>query len=697
MGVGVEATYLQAMQRLDPAAMRRAVEFIQKFMADPTQPGLSLERVTRTRSDGVWSGRVTQDLRAIILRDGADDHLLYVDHHDAAYAWARRRRFDRHPRTKGLQVFVAAEEVELPPARLEAASTYNRPAAPPRRFEDHDDAYLLSLGVPEDWLPSIRLITDDDQLLAAAVALPQDVAARLIDLASGELVTPPAPAPAAISLDRTVVSSDGTVSPPPDWDDLERLIAAPMSVWIAFLHPTQRRLATQDFSGPAKVTGSAGTGKSVVGMHRARHLARRGHRVLLTSFVSTLCENLEQNLTLLCDPQDLARIDVRTVHQVARDLAGQAGVLPARILDDEGVRELIERFMRGVECPLGRSAMLAEWNLVVQAQGIDDWEGYRAANRAGRGTPLTAADRRVVWGVLGRVRDHLAQGRVSDWQGLCRIAREAVEAGTVTAPWDSVVVDEVQDLSAQALRLVGVLGGTGPDGLMVVGDGGQRIYAHRTSLRALGIETRGRSRVLRINYRTTEQIRRFADRILSSADDLDGDTGARDGTRSVRPGSTPTWCGFTTAEEQYDYVAVHILDWLDAGVEPSEIAVFARTKRLLEAAGERLGVAGVPVHLLEPSKEGPPQGAVQLVTFHRAKGLEFKQTVTVDASADAVPNRYAVNRAGDDQDRAEAVERERQSLYVALTRARDDMLVTWVGAPCEFLVPALGAAVEHAA
>jgi superfamily I DNA/RNA helicase len=499
-----------------------------------------------------------------------------------------------------------------------------------------------------------------------------------------------------LQVSEVLESTDGTVSPDPD--DLDRLLAAPLSTWIAFLHPSQRSIATADFSGPAKVTGSAGTGKTVVALHRARHLARQGRRVLLTSFVTTLCQNLEQGLRVLCDADELSRIDVRTIHQVAGQIAGAGHISPSEVLEDEKIRELIERFSRNETLPLGTSAMLAEWSLIVQAQGIDDWEVYRTVSRAGRGTPLSAADRRQVWTVLERVRAYLQAGDLTDYQGLCARARGLIEAGTVPRPWDTVIIDEVQDLSAQALRLVAALGTGEPNGLMVVGDGGQRIYAHRTSLRAAGVEVRGRSRVLRINYRTTEQIRRFADCIVTSADDLDDDRERRDGCRSVRAGAPPTALCFDTAAEQYDYVAEHVRDCIDQSVAANEIAIFARTNALLDKAGSHLDRAGVDTHLLQPAKgDAPPSGAVQLVTMHRAKGLEFKIGIVVDASADTIPNRYALNRAGDEQDRADAAERERQLLYVSLTRARDEVLLTWVGEPSPFLADALASHAEAAA
>lgn len=689
MGLAIEESFIRSARRLGEAGAAKVWTFLDRYGNDRTRPGISLERITQARGNGLWSARVDDDLRAVVYRNGPDDYFLYVGHHDDAYQWARRRTIDVHRRTGRLQIFVAAEEA-LPRAESPATPAGGVDRGRPF-FEGQDDEYLLSLGLPEEWLPWARTVCTTEDLLCGVESLPADVGDRLLDLADGRRPPPPPPREAmALQVEEVLDSSDGTVSPA--LDDLERLLAAPLSTWIAFLHPSQRGIATAAFSGPAKVTGSAGTGKTVVALHRARHLARQGRRVLLTSFVTTLCENMERGLRMLCTAEELARIEVRTVHQVARQIAERCGAQPAEILGDNEVRTLIQKFSRGRALPLSASAMLAEWNLVVQAQGVDDWEGYRTASRAGRGTPLTAAQRREVWSVFEEVRRYMAAGNLTDWQGLCRTARELIESGTAPREWDSVIVDEVQDLSAQALRLVAALGTGGPDGLLVVGDGGQRIFAHRTSLRSAGIEVRGRSRVLRVNYRTTEQIRRFADRIVAGRDDLDGEVELPSACRSVRAGEPPVATGFDRTEDQYDYVAEHVRDCLARGVAPCEIAVFARTKRRLDQAARRLAAAGIATHLLEPSAGGEAPDAVHLVTMHRAKGLEFKVGIVVDASADAVPNRYAVNAAGDEQDREEALAMERQLLYVSLTRARDEVLVTWVGEPSPFLEPALAAA-----
>jgi mRNA-degrading endonuclease RelE of RelBE toxin-antitoxin system len=284
-----------SLGRLSANEQAKVIEFINTFQGNPAHPSLSLERATRARSKGVWSGRVSSDLRAILYKDGDTWAILYADHHDAAYSWTERREIGRHSVTGALQIVEAVETVR----EIEKVVEVLRKPETEPLFKDHGDAYLLSLGVPETWLPTIRSVRDEDQLLIVCEKLPEDISERLIALAAGEFVTPPEPvAPERPALEAADTRRRFFVVD--DAEELAAALAAPMDRWVAFLHPSQRSLVTRDFKGPAKVTGSAGTGKTVVAMHRARHLARRGERVLLTSFVSTLCDNIQRNLVKLC-------------------------------------------------------------------------------------------------------------------------------------------------------------------------------------------------------------------------------------------------------------------------------------------------------------------------------------------------------------------------------------------------------------
>ena len=675
----------EAISQFPAGDQARVVDFISTFQANPAHPSLSLERLNKARSKGVWSGRVGRGIRAILYKDGDTWAILHVANHDDAYDWAERREVGRHSVTGALQIVESTETVREVERVIEVLV---QPETPPI-FDGRDDNYLLSLGIPETWLPTLRQVRDDDQLLVLCEKLPQDVAERLFDLASGELVTPPVPLPP----ERPAIEAADTRRRFYLVEDAEGLAAAleaPMERWIAFLHPSQRALVEREFNGPAKVSGSAGTGKTVVAMHRARNQARRGEQVLLTSYVTTLCENIERNLQMLCTQSELQHISVSTVHKQALSVVNQAEprVRPA---SDGDIQRLLDELRIRHAAGYDKNFVQAEWNNVVRMQGIDSWDEYRGARRTGRGKGLPVKERKVLWMVFGGVLKSLEARSLLDWTGLCRRAEELLTNGRAVSPYDAVVVDEVQDLKPAELRFLKALCAEKPGNLMLCGDAGQRIYPGGFSLSALGIEVRGRSTVLRINYRTTEQIRRLADLMLGEvADDMDGGEEHRKGTRSLLRGPTPTLTGCNSNEEELASGVAEVRRWLGDGLAPEAIAIFSRTNKRVDEMSRALSDAGIASRLLSKNDPGV-SGAVQLGTMHRAKGLEFKAVLVVGCADTVVPSAGVLRGMIDPQDREAAEASECRLLYVAMTRARDELTVSWTGTPSRFLTPLIAA------
>lgn len=686
-------TFFPASARFSANEKARVLDFVAAFQANPAAPGLSLERITGARSDQVWSARVSKDIRAVLFKDQDTWVAVHVDHHDPAYRWAERHDVGRHSVTGSLQVVEVADERRVPTAEVPGAAKKPASTKPFRIFASQADAYLLSLGVPETWLPVLREVGDDDQLLEVCTKLPQDVAERLIAVSAGELVTPPVPIPR----DQPLTSSPELRQRfyvVDDRSDLQTVLDAPMERWIAFLHPSQRALVEKTFNGPAKVTGSAGTGKTTVAMHRARRLAGEGKRVLLTTFVNTLAHNLLRQLKVLCTPAELKLITVSTVH--ARAVA-IARTVDSRvdIANVNEVKKLLDA-MRLRHAPAFDPAFVrAEWESVVQLQGLATWADYRGARRSGRGKPLSVAERKTLWQVFEGVLDGLRGRRHYDWAGICRYAEELLTSGKAASPFDAVLVDEVQDLKVPELRFLrAVAARTDKSGgeLVLFGDAGQRIYPGGFSLGALGIDVRGRSTTLRLNYRTTEQIRRAADAILAdSADDLDSSVESRKGTRSLLRGPAPELRGYELAESELDAAVRRIKQWIAAGLAPRAIGAFSRTNRRADQLAEALTSAKVPATALSDATEDS-ENAVHVGTMHRAKGLEFRAVLVFDCSAGVLPNATALEAQVDPQDREAAEARERQLLYVAMTRARDELAVTWAQKPSPFLAPLLSTA-----
>jgi superfamily I DNA/RNA helicase len=326
-----------------------------------------------------------------------------------------------------------------------------------------------------------------------------------------------------------------------------------------------------------------------------------------------------------------------------------------------------------------------EWDNVIRAQGISTWEGYRDADRAGRSRELSATERKALWKVFGGLMEALAGKRLLDWPGIPLRARELLEKGTVQSPYTAVVVDEIQDLRPPELRFIRALCARNLGNLMLCGDAGQRIYPGGFSLGALGIDVRGRSFVLRINYRTTEQIRRVADQVLGPVtDDLDGGEERREGTRSLLRGPVPLLRGYASRPQELQAAVRQIRAWLEGGMQPAAIGVFARTKARVETVGKALGEAKIPWRRLS-DRTHTNAAAVEVDTMHRAKGLEFKAVLVLDCTDAVVPDPAACHATDDPQDRDAALARERHLLYVAMTRARDELVVSFSGKPSRFI------------
>lgn len=673
MTIAIAKSFFSACESLDGTDKGRALDFMGKFYANPANPGCSLERIESAKGQDLWSARISQNLRAIMLRAGDEHILLYAGQHDDAYDWASRRKVDRHAITGELQL------VELPETYQDQVSWYAAPSSAPKLFASHTKDYLRSIGAPEELLPLIGMIENEDQLMEIIDKLPPDLADHLTTLATGGLVVPPQK-PAAPGVQPLVAASNERYWVVPDAAELVDVLNKPFEAWLRYLHPSQRQLVDATYSGAVKVTGAAGTGKTVVAMHRARELAKRGEKVLLTTHVKTLANTINRSVGLLLTPEERKRVRVNTVASEAFALVRQ--IQPdVKAADDTEVATLIKQFAHyavGFDDKFLRS----EWRIVIERQGITTWDEYREASRTGRGKPLSLVQRQKVWTTFGRVLEELERAGRYPWLLIYRWAEEWLNTGRIARPYTAVIVDEVQDFATPAMRFIGALAGDNRANLMIVGDVGQQIYPGGFSLHKLGIDVRGRSKVLRINYRTTRQIQRAAERLRGV---IDEDAAEPSNARSLMNGPEPEFRGFATTSEHDEFLVAEAKRLLASGLAAREIAFFARTNDLGAQLKKKLETEGVKVALLEPETDVFTVDGVLVGTMHRAKGHEFKSVYSTYCSHGVLPNPKVLQEACDAAEEREIRDMERQLLYVTLTRARDHATVTWVGEPSPYV------------
>ncbi|MSQ28575.1 MAG: DNA helicase [Dehalococcoidia bacterium] len=540
-------------------------------------------------------------------------------------------------------------------------------------------------GVAVEWLNDVRQATEDT-LLTLADHLPKEAAEALLDLAVG--VAPRAAEPATVGVDPfDHPDAQRRFRVVTNIEELERALDFPWEKWAVFLHPAQREAVEREYGGPARISGSAGTGKTIVALHRAVFLARSNPdaRVLLTTFSDALANAFRAKLRMLIahEPRLAERLEVHALDAVARRLY-ERNLGRHRIATADVVRQLLQEAAATSDLKFSLHFLTSEWEEIVDAWQLDTWEAYRDVARLGRKTRLPEKQRQVLWTVFERVRSGLRDRNLVTLPGLfTRLAAHLATARQL--PFDFAVVDEAQDLSVPQLRFLAALGGGRPNGLFLAGDLGQRIFQQPFSWKALGVDIRGRSRTLRINYRTSHQIRAQADRLLNpEITDVDGNTEERRGTVAVFNGTPPTISVLDTEDAE----AAAVSRWLSKrsaeGIAPHEIGVFVRSEPQFGRARAAVELAQLPVRLLDENVE-TASGHVAVGSMHLAKGLEFRAVVVMACDDEVIPLQSRIETVTDESDLEEVYNTERHLLYVACTRARDHLLVTGVAPASEFL------------
>src|SRR5688572_10570064 len=596
-------TFTDSLVRLTGDEQKAVKTTAFDLQMDPSAPGFSFHRLDKAKDKRFWSVRVNADIRLIVHRNDTSLLLCYVGHHDRAYAWAERRRLETHPTTGAAQMIELRESVReiVVPTYVQAET---RPKPPSRPLLEISDDQLLGYGVPSEWLNDVRQ-ADEDGLLVLAQHLPAEAAEAILELATGGTprVLPAAPVPDPFAHPdaqrrfRLVTSVE----------ELEGALDAPWDKWAVFLHPEQRQLVTHQYAGPARVAGSAGTGKTVVALHRAVHLARANPdgRILLATFSEPLAHALRANVKRLIgnEPRVAERLEVHAMSNLGIRLH-QAQLGPVRLASKEDVDALLREASPAAGDHRFRALFLrTEWDQVVDAWQLGTWEAYRDVQRLGRRTRLPEARRAELWKIFEQVREGLKTRGLMTESAVFQALADA-QAKRPTPAYDAAVIDEAQDVSIAQLRFLAALAGGRPNGLFFSGDLGQRIFQQPFSWKSLGVEIRGRSRTLRVNYRTSHQIRTQADRLLGAeVADVDGNTDVRSDTVSTFNGPRPTIQTFKSQYEEMKAVAGWIAGHAQNGVAAHEFGLFVRSAGQLSRAENAAKVAGLAFKVLDEDVE----------------------------------------------------------------------------------------------
>jgi len=657
------------------------------LMTEPDRPGLQFHRIDKSKDPNFWSVRVNRDIRIIVHKTGGSLMLVYVDHHDDAYAWAERRRIEAHPATGAIQIVEVRERVEeiaLPVAPTQSELAFEAPAPAPPIFDRLDAAQLMSVGVPEDWVADVGKATEES-FFALAAHLPQEAAEALLEYAATGILPVPVPATADPLVHPDTMRRfrilDGI-------EELQAALDSPFEKWAVFLHPLQRQVVERDYSGPVRVAGSAGTGKTVVALHRVMRILRDdpSARVLLTTFSDPLADALQRKLAILAGGRrELTdRVTVASFRRIAEELYALTTGRKAHLANRDSIRKLVETAASDAGVTgFSPRFLLSEWENVIDAWHIDSVDAYADVPRMGRKNRLGAKQRETLWQVFGRVREALRQRALFTPAALFQHVT-ATYAARDEKPFSHIVVDEAQDLGVSELRFLAAIAPDSPDALFFAGDIGQRIFQQPFSWLGLGIDVRGRSVTLKVNYRTSQQIRQMADRLLPrTVRDVDGLEEDRRGTVSVFEGIEPEVVIAEDEATERDAAAAFIRRALDDHIAPREIAIFVRSAEQLPRARTIAETAGLSFKTATISRNDEDKALVGIM--HLAKGLEFRAVAVVACDENALPLAARVSNVADAFELDEVIATERQLLYVAATRARDRLLVSGVTPGSEFI------------
>ncbi|HFD11713.1 MAG TPA: DNA helicase [Crenotrichaceae bacterium] len=686
----ISDTFTDSLAKLSGDEQKSTKTTAFDLQLNPANPGFRFHKLDRARDKDFWSVRVNRDIRIIVHKTEASLLLCYVDHHDKAYQWAERRKLETHPKTGAAQLVEVRElvrEITVPKYVTDTSESVASSAQTTSRlFKQFTDEELLEFGVPSEWLQDVR-IANEDSLLDLADHLPAEAAEALLEIATGG--TP--------SVVQTVASDTDPFAHPDaqrrfrtmnNVEELKRALNAPWEKWMTFLHPSQQNLVTKQYNGPAKVSGSAGTGKTIVALHRAVFLAKENPdaRILLTTFSDTLANVLKGKLKLFIgnQPHLAERLEVHAMDTIALRLH-RSNAEKRHLIDDNQLFDVISNLVnQASDLKFSKAFVFDEWSQVIDAWQISSWEDYRDVKRLGRKSRLGEPQRKKLWSVFEQINQVLKSKKFVTIAGVYSELTINLSVKT-NQPFNYIIVDESQDISIPQLRFLAAMGGGQANALFFAGDSGQRIFQQPFSWKSMGVDIRGRSTTLRVNYRTSHQIRMQADRLLApTVVDVDGNREDRSGTISVFNGPSPAIERFDNSAEEITSVAEWLKSLVKEGFQAHEIAIFIRSEREVERAQHAFTQAGMSFKQLDQTIQ-MKYGTATLSTMHLAKGLEFRAVAVMACDDEIIPSLQRLETVTDSSELEAIYDTERHLLYVACTRARDRLMITSGDMPSEFL------------
>ncbi|MEQ8222011.1 MAG: 3'-5' exonuclease [Candidatus Eremiobacterota bacterium] len=695
IAIGID--FLTSFSNIPQNQQKRVREFIEKFRDNPASSSINYEKIHDVKDKNIRTVRISDSYRAIVLHpeEGNIYMLVWVDHHDEAMAWARKKRFDINPHTGALQIidYDVIEKVSDESVSEEEAL-----------FKDIKDKSLLRCGVPEVLLKTVRNIKTVEELESLQAYLPQEVYDALYMFAAG---CPEEEIFREMEISKEEKTSEQDFSSAlenqdsmrrfyvvEDEKELAEILNAPLEKWRVFLHPGQRKLVKMTAKGPVRILGGAGTGKTVVAMHRAKHLAesvftKKADKILFTTFSKNLTVDIKNNLKKICSYEAINKIEVINIDAWVNDFLRKQG-FTYKIIFKSPDEQCWNKAMNLAPQDLNFDELfyIDEWKEIIQPNGINSLSEYLRVSRVGRGRSINREVRQKIWGVFEEYRNLLNENNMKELDDLVRDARKLLESKGNILPYRAIIVDEGQDMGKEVYKLIRRMVSEGENDIFITGDCHQKIYQKKVVLSHCGINVSGRrTSKLRLNYRTTEEIRKWAVKLLEGKqiDDMEGGTDEQKGYRSLTHGENPVIKEFKNYDKEFEFIYDYIQDILKK--EKAEtVCIVTRTNSLLDKYEKSLQEFGCHCYRISRNKtDSSDEKGIRLAPMHRVKGLEFDYVIIGSANKDIIPLKYPIAEVDNPTAREEAETCERALLYVAATRAKKEVLITGYGEKSEFL------------
>lgn len=692
MRLFLSETFFDALLKLPKKIQDKVVNFQRKFRDDRTSVGIHLEPISQFKNSSLRTARVDDNYRVIVgVLSGENYSLLYVGAHEEAYRWGMNKRFVWNEHTQACQL-VTLEEKQEQVTVQQTAPTENET----KFFEGVPEEKLLKIGVPQEAIAKVRNMMTLDDLDVLESVLPIDAYENIFNIMDGEDIDAVI---ASIEEGQAKDNEDKLLSDNnkrrfveiTDDIDLQQIIEQGMDKWQIFLHPSQRKLVNAEYNGTMKVSGGAGTGKTIAALHRLKYLcAKPGANVLFTTYTKTLCINLADSIQKLNVPK--SKYTLNNIDRVLLDTAEKYKVKEGyKVLDYSGDEESLKLWREVLETEVtefDEQFLYDEYIDVIVYFGNKDVKQYMVQPRVGRTRALSRKQRIEIWKLVEKYIALKQQRKVVDRLELFNETTNYLNENNIH-PYTNVIADEFQDFSNPELKFIRALVADGKNDLFLTGDPIQRIYnGRKINFSAAKINVRGfRSRKLKINYRTTEPIKRMAVGIVKGIDydDMDGGKESMNGYVSlIHDGVAPLYRIVDDANAEVQQVVEWMDECQESGIKLSEICIAAPNMGLLKSMQTRLHHDGKNYRVLKGAqKQGCAEG-IDLCTFHSLKGLEYRVVILMGVNERNVPSRVTEGYPFSGMDKMaqkEYLSSKRSLLYVAITRARQLVYIVGFGEP----------------